>query len=108
LNKINTSDTYLATIKYWTPLHKTEEDKYIEETNTIKPDQTIENTNSNKWTCQVERRRATKLVTDSGATSNFATEDMNLPMKGKSHKEVYLPDKMKLHASYKQNFPSKN
>ncbi len=37
--------------------------------------------------------------------SNFATEDMNLPMKGKSHKEVYLPDNTKLHASYKTEVP---
>jgi hypothetical protein len=37
-------------MNYWASLHKTEEDKYIEETNTIKPVQTIENTNSNTWT----------------------------------------------------------
>ncbi len=42
-----------------------------------------------------------------GAKSNFATEDMNLPMKGKSHKEVYLPDNTKLHASYKTELPFK-
>jgi hypothetical protein len=48
-NRISTSHTYLATINYWAPLHKTEEDEYIEETNTIKPVQTAENTNSNKW-----------------------------------------------------------
>ncbi len=39
--------------------------------------------------------------------SNFATEDMNLPMNGKSHKEVYLPDNTKLHASYKREPPFK-
>jgi hypothetical protein len=83
------------------PLHKTEEDEYIEETNTIKQVQTTENKNSNKWTRQVERQQATKLVIDMGKTSNVATEDMNLPMKGKSHKEVYLPDNTKLHALYK-------
>ena len=49
-----------------------------------------------------------KLVIDLGATSKFATEDMNQPMKGKSHKEVYLPDNTKLNASYKQNFSSRN
>ncbi len=41
------------------------------------------------------------------ATSKFATVDMNLPMKGKSHKEVYLPDNTKLHALYKAELPSK-
>jgi hypothetical protein len=44
-------------------------------------------------------------VIDLGATSNFATEDMNLPMKGKSHKEVYLPDNTTLQASYKTELP---
>jgi hypothetical protein len=42
-------------MNYWAPLHETEIDEYVEETNTIKPIQTIENTNSNKWTCRVER-----------------------------------------------------
>ncbi len=37
-------------MNYWAPLHETEKDEYIEETNTIKPVQTTENTNSNKWT----------------------------------------------------------
>jgi hypothetical protein len=49
-NKINTSHTYLATMNYWAPLHETEEDEYIDKTNTIKQVQTTENTNSNKWT----------------------------------------------------------
>jgi hypothetical protein len=35
-------------MNYWAPLHKKEEDEYIEKTNTIKPVQTTENTNSNK------------------------------------------------------------
>jgi hypothetical protein len=32
---------------------------------------------------------------------------MNLSMKGKSHKEVYLPDNRKLHTSYKTELPFK-
>jgi len=36
--------------------------------------------------------RLMKLVINSGATSNFVPEEMNLPKKGKSNKEVYLPD----------------
>jgi hypothetical protein len=54
---MNTSDTYLATMNYWAPLRKTEEDKYIEETNTIGPVQLIENTNSNKWTPSQELKK---------------------------------------------------
>jgi hypothetical protein len=42
-----------------------------------------------------------------GATSNFATEDMNLPIQGKSHKEVYLPDNTKSQSSYKAEIPFK-
>jgi hypothetical protein len=46
-----------------------------------------------------------KLVIDSGATSNFVPEEMSLPKKGKSDKEVYLPDNTKLQASYKTELP---
>jgi hypothetical protein len=46
-----------------------------------------------------------KLVIDSGATSNFVPEEMNLPKKGKSNKKVFLPDNTKLQASYKTKLP---
>jgi hypothetical protein len=36
-------------MNYWAPLHETDENEYIEETNTIKQVQTTENRNSNKW-----------------------------------------------------------
>jgi hypothetical protein len=42
-----------------------------------------------------------KLVIDSGATSNFVPKVMNLPKKGKSNKEVHLPDNTKLQTFYK-------
>jgi hypothetical protein len=45
------------------------------------------------------------LVIDLGAMSNFAIKDMNLSMKGKSHKEVCLPDNTKLHVSHKTDLP---
>ena len=41
-----------------------------------------------------------KLGIDSGATSNFVPEEMILPKKSRSNKEVYLPDNTKLEASY--------
>jgi hypothetical protein len=69
-------------MNYWALLRETEKDEYNEETNTIKSVQTIENTNSNEWTSQVERQQATKLVIDLGAKSNFATEETNLAIKG--------------------------
>jgi hypothetical protein len=46
-----------------------------------------------------------KLVINSGATSNFVPEEMNLPKKGKSNKEVYLLDNTKFQASYKTELP---
>jgi hypothetical protein len=46
-----------------------------------------------------------KLVIDSGATSNFVPEEMNLPRMGKSNKEVYLPDNTTLQATYRTELP---
>jgi hypothetical protein len=46
-----------------------------------------------------------KLVIHSGATSNFIPEEMNMPKKGKSNKEVYHPDNTKLQASYRTKLP---
>jgi hypothetical protein len=46
-----------------------------------------------------------KLVIDSGATSHFVTEEIDLPKKGKSDKEVFLPDNSSLQASYKTELP---
>ena len=77
-------------MNYWVPLHdKAEESEEPEQSNIIEAKQSIANTNSKKWTRRIERRQATKLVIDSGATSNFVPEEMDLPKKGKSNKEVY-------------------
>ncbi len=46
-----------------------------------------------------------KLVSDSGATSNFVPEEMSLQKKGKSNKEVFLPDNTKLKATHKTEIP---
>ncbi len=106
-NKVNTIHTYLITTNYWAPLHETEEDDHIEDSNIPKVVQSIANTKSNKWTCRVEQLRTMKLVIDSGATSNFVPEEMNLPKTGNSNKEVNLPDNTKLQASYKTEPPFK-
>jgi hypothetical protein len=62
---------------------------------------------SNKWTQRLERQRQTKLLIDSGATSHFVSETMNLLKKGKLNKEVYLPDDTKLQATYRTELPFK-
>jgi hypothetical protein len=67
--------------------------------------QSIVNIKSNKWTRRIERRRAMKLVIDSGAMSNFVPEEMNLPRMGKSNKEPYLPDNITLQATYCTELP---
>jgi hypothetical protein len=53
----------------------------------------------------VEPQRTMKLIINSGAMPNFVPEEMNLPKKGKSNKEVYLPDNTKLQSSYKTKLP---
>jgi hypothetical protein len=106
-SKIKTNHTYLAPTNYWAPLH--EEETEVEETSEqikiIETKQSKANTNGNKWTRRIERRRTMKLVIDSGATSHFLPEEMDLPRKGKSNKEVYLPDNTILHATYKTELP---
>ena len=96
--------TYLTTTNYWAPLNDdTDEEKDdIEQINIIPTKQPIVNTKSNKWTRRIERRW---LVIDSGATSNFVPEEMNLPRIGKSNKEVYLPDNTTLQATYSTELP---
>jgi hypothetical protein len=59
----------------------------------------------NKWTRQATRRKEKRLIVDSGATSHFVTEDMNLPKMGSSNKTIYLPDDTTLKASAKTMLP---
>ncbi len=106
-NKVNTIHTYLTTTNYRAQLHKTEEDDHIDDSNKPKVVQSIANMKSNKWRHWVEQQRTIKSVIDSGATSDFVPEEMNLLKKGKSNKEVYLLDNTKLQASYKTELPFK-
>ena len=104
-NKINMAHTYLATTNYWAPLHEAEEDDSADQTNAIPTAQTIKNTKSNKWTRRIEQQQTMKLVIDSGAMSHFVPEELDLPKKGKSDKEVFLPDNSSLRASCKTELP---
>jgi hypothetical protein len=94
-------------MNYWAPLHDKEAEAEPGQNNIVKTKQSIANTNSNEWTRRIERRRAMKLVIDSGATSNFVPEEMNLPKKEKPNKEVFLPDNTKLQATYRTELPLK-
>ncbi len=49
------------------------------------------------------RPKEQRVTIDSGATSHFITEEMNLPKMGPSNKTIYLPDSATLTASEKNN-----
>jgi hypothetical protein len=107
LNKIKVNHAYLATTNYWAPLYnEPEEDKQpSNQINHLKETQPIVTSKTNKWTRRIKRRQAIKLVFDSGASSHFVPEEMNLPKKGKSNKDVFLPDNTKLQASFTTKLP---
>ena len=93
-------------MNYWAPLYnEPEENKQSDQINKLKETQPIVTIKTNKWTRRIERRQAMKLVFDSGATSHFIPEEMNLPRKGKSNKEVFLADNTKLQASFRTELP---
>ncbi len=74
-------------MNYWAPLHnKGEESEEPEQIYILKAKQPIVKLNSNKWTRRIERRRAMKLVIDSGATSKFVPEEMDMPKRGSQTK----------------------
>ena len=108
-NKIMTNHKHLTTTNYWAPLNDDadEKDEDIEQINHITTTQSIAHTRLNKWTRRIERRKQMKLVIDSGATSHFVPENMNLPKGNLSTKEVYLPDDTKLQATYRTKLPLK-
>ena len=45
------------------------------------------------------------MIIDSGATSHFISENMNIPKGGKSDKQVYLPDNTTLRTLTKTKLP---
>ena len=66
---------------------------------------TIMKKEGNKWTRRLERRRNKTMIIDSGATSHFISEDLNLPKGDKSNKQVYLPDNTILRTTMKTKLP---
>jgi hypothetical protein len=59
----------------------------------------------NKWTQRATQQEEQRLIIDSGATSHFVTEEMDLPKMGPSNKTIYLPDNTTLKASEKTMLP---
>ncbi len=68
--------------------------------------QTIKTTpKGNKWTRRATRQKESRMIVNSGATSHFVTEDMNLPKTGPSNKMIYLPNNTTIKASAKTMLP---
>ena len=101
-SKINTEHTYLADTNFWSPLGNDKEDEVEEDEkekiNVIKSI-TKPKQKWNKWMRRIARRREQRIIIDSGATSHYMTEDLNLPIEGVSNKKVYLPNNAKLRTS---------
>ena len=90
-SKINTDYTYLADANFWSPLDNNDDDDEFDddkenEINEINSMTITDVNKTNKWMRRIARRRENKLIIDSGATSHFITEDLNLPKEGASNK----------------------
>jgi hypothetical protein len=104
--KQKTSNTYLEVNNYWTPLQQEEDEEEEEAEKQINTTQTIKTTpKGNKWTRRATRQKESRMIVDSGATSHFVIEDMNLPETGPSNKTIYLPNNTTLKASAKTMLP---
>ncbi len=114
-NKLNTTITYPAVTNYWTPLTDNDDDEPTteeESINTIKSTKQKHQPKSNKWKRRSARRHEMRqqrneesIIIDSGATSHFVTEGLNLPATGPSDLTVYLPDDSTLRATSATQLP---
>ena len=106
-DKLSTNHTNLEATNYWTPLNDDDDDNTEdkEEINMINELGKAEKLKGNKWTQRRARRQEQRMIIDSGATSHFISEDMDLPKGGKSSKQVYLPDDTTLRTSTKTKLP---
>lgn len=106
-DKISTNHTYLEATNYWTPLNDNNDDDNNEEKEEINitKESGKAKPKGNKWTRRITRRQEQRMIIDSGATSHFISEDMNLPKGEKSNKQIYLPDDSTLRSSTKTKLP---
>jgi hypothetical protein len=110
LNKINTNNTYLATTNFWATLGMEEEDnKQSEEEINITNTKATKQIKTNEWMQSVEARRTKRIekqmIIDSAATSNFISDELDLPKTEASKIKVYLPDNSTLQTSNKTLLP---
>jgi hypothetical protein len=108
-SKINITHTDLANTNFWSPLDTDDEneldDDTREEPHKINSAIISNVQKSNKWMRRFSRRQEKKIIIDSGATSHFMTEDLDLPTKGVSNKEVFLPNDTRLRTSRRTQLP---
>jgi TfoX/Sxy family transcriptional regulator of competence genes len=114
-NKLNTTITHPAVTNYWTPFTDNDDDEPTteeESINTIKSTKQKHQPKSNKWKRRSARRHEMRqqrneesIIIDSGATSHFVTEGLNLPATGPSDLTVYLPDDSTLRATSATQLP---
>ncbi len=88
-DKLSTNYTYLETTNYWTPLNNDDGNNTdeTEEINMIKELEKTEKLKGNKW---MWRRQEQWMIIDSGETSHFVSEELNLP-KGRKVQQTSLP-----------------
>ena len=96
-------------MNFWSPLNNDDENEVDnnkeEELHKINSTIISNVQKSNKWMRRIARRREKTIIIDSGATSHFMTEDLNLPTDGASNKEVFLPNNAKLRTSRRTKLP---
>ena len=102
-------------MNYWTPLNDDDDDESImdeEEINLAISAEQQQQPKSSKWQRRIVRRQEKKrlqneerIIIDSGATSHFVTEGLNLPITGGSKITVYLPDDSTLKATGSAQLP---
>ena len=86
MDKISTNYAYLVATNYCTPLqsNETEDDKKEEEEASITYKIPVkEILKPNKWKRRLAKRIEKQMIIDSGATSHFCSEEMDLPKEGK-------------------------
>jgi hypothetical protein len=114
LDKINANHTYPDVTNYWTPLETVEEEDDTGQENINNIEMKIQETTKrtgNKWTRRAKERKEKqckhKIIINSGTTSHFMSEELDLPNTGPSNKDMYLPDDTKLTTANKTLLPFK-
>jgi hypothetical protein len=94
---------YLAATNFWAPLDDITEELEEKEEQINKKQQT------NKWTRRLEwwqqRWKENQIIINTGETSHFLSDNIDLPNMGQVWEEVFLPNGSTLHISHKTLLP---